>query len=169
MHKICNVIVGLPASGKSTLTELSKNDCFVYSTDAYIESVAKKVGKTYSQVFTETAKTAEWICEAGLTIAMEDNQSVIWDQTNLGVNKRKKIINRMTREGYKMICYCFLPPETDDDVAELTRRLGNRPGKVIPPATLDSMKSNYVVPTHDEGFTEMYYLNIKGDLVDYKG
>lgn len=51
--KNCYVLVGLPASGKSTIVKemCDTIDAAIYSTDAIIEQIAFSAGKTYDQVF----------------------------------------------------------------------------------------------------------------------
>ena len=54
MNPICTVMVGIPASGKSTrvaqMCEMDP-DAYVYSTDAILERTATQLGKTYNDVF----------------------------------------------------------------------------------------------------------------------
>ena len=161
------MLVGLPASGKSTHTSKASQEHFVYSTDAYIQAVAEKMGKTYNDLFTDTIKTAGEVCEMGLQKAVADGKEVIWDQTNLGVKKRKKIINRMKQSGYTIDCHCFVPPQTPAETFELNRRLNSRPGKNIPDNIMFNMTKSYVLPTLDEGFSSIIFYNIFGEIVDF--
>jgi len=163
-QKFCHVMVGLPASGKSTMTAKASKDIFVYSSDAYIESVAKLEDKTYNDVFMETIKPAIKVCEVGLTQAIVNNQDVIWDQTNLTSKKRKVIVERMTKAGYTVVCQTFSPAKTEEDIAEWNRRLESRPGKTIPPGILKSMKESYQEPTLEEGFDTMIFIDIYGEM-----
>lgn len=56
---ICYVMVGLPATGKSTLIEgMYKPDTWIYSTDMYIESMAEDNGITYNEAFESNIKAA---------------------------------------------------------------------------------------------------------------
>jgi adenylate kinase len=91
-------MVGLPGLGKSTLLNFVDNPefgdtVFVYSTDRYIENAADRLGKTYDDVFEEYVGSATKYMNDALNRAIKDGVDVYWDQTNLGVKKRAKIIN----------------------------------------------------------------------------
>jgi predicted ABC-type ATPase len=111
----CYVMVGLPGLGKSTLLNFVDNPefcdtVFVYSTDRYIENAADRLGKTYDDVFEEYVGSATKYMNDALDSAIKDGVDVYWDQTNLGVKKRAKIINRMRQAGYAVHCICVIPP-----------------------------------------------------------
>jgi predicted kinase len=112
MEPICTVMVGLPATGKSTLIEsMYKPDTWIYSTDMYIESMAEDNGITYNEAFESNIKAATEFNEQKLQTMIGMRKDIIWDQTNLGVGKRRKIINRMKQAGYQIRCECIMPPE----------------------------------------------------------
>lgn len=165
--KTCYVMVGLPATGKSTLVNKMRemdSDAFVYSTDNFIEDAAKHFGKTYNEMFEDNIKPATAAMEEMLTTAMKYNQDVIWDQTNTGVKKRTKIINRMKQAGYRVECHFICPPGASQisDQVEWKNRLNGRPGKTIPTNVIASMTENLVEPTLDEGFDEVVVYNMYG-------
>jgi len=165
---ICAVMVGLPAMGKSTLVERMYNpDTWVYSTDMYIEQVADDNGITYNEAFESNIKAAAEFNERKLGTMISLSKDVIWDQTNLGVSKRRKIISRMKQAGYKVYCECIVPPEFGhfDDLKVWKQRLQNRPGKAIPNHAISNMLESYVEPTMEEGFDAVNYYNIHGELV----
>jgi len=172
---ICTVMVGLPAMGKSTLVdEMCKMDpdVFVYSTDAILERIAEQLGKTYNEVFEDHIKSAQTEADIWLAEAIKHKLNIIWDQTNLGVGKRRKIINRMKQAGYEVSCCCIVPPEAGhfDDLKVWKRRLQNRPGKTIPDHVLSNMWESYVEPSLAEGFDDIIYYNMHGALIgmDFK-
>lgn len=175
---ICTVMVGLPGLGKSTLVDAERKvydsidmDLFVYSTDNYIEGAAKHFGVTYNEAFEDNIKGATESMNALLDSAIKERQDIVWDQTNLGVGKRRKIINRMKQAGYQVRCECIVPPESDysGDKEDWVQRLANRPGKTIPPYVLGNMIESFVVPTINEGFDMITFYNMHGALigVDY--
>jgi predicted ABC-type ATPase len=173
---ICTVMVGLPGLGKSTLLNFIDNPefgdtVFVYSTDAYIEAQAKAVGKNYSEVFELFIDKATVRMNALLDIAIKEGADVYWDQTNLGVGKRRKIINRMRQAGYQVRCVCIVPPEEGhiSDLKDWKYRLQNRPGKTIPDHVLSNMYKSFVIPTIEEGFDMITFYNMHGALlgIDY--
>lgn len=171
---ICTVMVGLPAMGKSTrVRDMSTidPDVFVYSTDNILERIAKFLGKTYDEVFEKHIKSATAEADIDLAYAIKERQDIIWDQTNLGVKKRAKIINRMRQAGYQVRCECIVPPASDysGDKEDWAQRLANRPGKTIPQHILSNMIESFVMPTADEGFDMITFYDMHGALlgIDY--
>jgi predicted kinase len=169
---ICYVMVGLPASGKSTrVSDITRMDpdVFVYSTDNILERIAEQLGKTYDEVFEKHIKSAQTEADIWLADAMKHKLDIIWDQTNLTVKKRRSIIDRMVRAGYAVDCECFVKPETVEDVSEWNRRIHSREGKTIPEHIITNMVKTYVVPSVDEGFESVTYWNIYSELtgIDY--
>lgn len=171
---ICTVMVGLPATGKSTIANFGlgvydriEMPVFVYSTDQFIEDAATHFGKTYDEMFEDNIKAATASMNDLLDDAIKEQKDIIWDQTNLGVGKRRKIINRMKQAGYQVRCACIMPPEPGhiSDQTEWKHRLNNRPGKNIPNHILVNMIESYVVPTIDEGFDVITFYNMHGDLL----
>ncbi len=171
---ICTVMVGLPAMGKSTLVESSKEiyddiemDVFVYSTDTEIERRSASNGWTYDEGFAEFIEPATKYMNEILEIAIRSKQDIIWDQTNTGISKRRKIINRMKQADYQIRCECIVPPEVGnfDDLKVWKLRLANRPGKTIPQHILTNMFESYVVPTIEEGFDMIIFYNMHGALI----
>jgi tRNA uridine 5-carbamoylmethylation protein Kti12 len=171
---ICTVMVGLPGLGKSTLVEDQRKvyeridmDVFVYSTDNILERIAKFLGKTYDDVFEKHIKSATAEADIDLAEAIKNRQDIIFDQTNLGVSKRRKIINRMKQAGYQVRCECIVPPESDydGDKEDWAQRLANRPGKTIPQHVLSNMIESFVEPTIDEGFDMITFYNMDGALL----
>lgn len=171
---ICTVMVGLPAMGKSTrVRDMSTidPDVFVYSTDNILERIAKFLGKTYDEVFEKHIKSATAEADIDLAYAIKERQDIIWDQTNLGVKKRAKIINRMRQAGYQVRCEYIVPPASDysGDKEDWAQRLANRPGKTIPQHILSNMIESFVMPTADEGFDMITFYDMHGALlgIDY--
>ena len=171
---ICTVMVGLPAMGKSTLVTFEellyeKIDLplFIYSTDNILERIANQLGKTYNDVFEKHIKSATTEADIDLAYAIKERQDIIWDQTNLGVGKRRKIINRMKQAGYQVRCMCIVPPEEGhiSDLKDWKHRLANRPGKTIPDDIINRMYRDYVQPTIDEGFDMINYYTMHGALI----
>lgn len=165
---ICTVMVGLPAMGKSTLIKgMFTPDTWIYSTDMYIEQVAEDNRITYNEAFESNIKAATEFNERKLDTMITLRKDIIWDQTNLGVGKRRKIINRMRQAGYQVRCDCIVPPEAGhfDDLKVWKRRLENRPGKTIPQHVLSNMWESYAEPTIEEGFDMITYYNMHGALI----
>jgi predicted kinase len=160
---ICYVMVGLPATGKSTrVREMCAMDldAFVYSTDNFIEDAANHLGITYNEAFEDNIKAATASMNEMLDVAIQYKQNIIWDQTNLGVKKRAKIINRMRQAGYTVNCECVVPPAGDSQNEDWLFRLHNRPGKNIPDHIMKNMMDTYAIPTEDEGFDSIEYYDM---------
>lgn len=168
-NPLCTVMVGLPATGKSTIVDgmYKDSDTWIYSTDMYIDAVAEENGITYNEAFESNIKAATEFNEKKLKTMISFGKDIIWDQVNGGISKRRKIINRMKQAGYDVNCYCIIPPEAGhfDDLKIWKRRLANRPGKVIPQEVLSNMYEKFVVPTIEEGFDSITFYNMHGALI----
>jgi predicted kinase len=167
----CTVMVGLPALGKSTfIKKLKTDDVWIYSTDMYIDAVAEDNGITYSEAFASNIDAATSFNEQKLKTMIRLGRDILWDQTNLGKGKRRKIINRMRDAGYVVNCVCLLPPEAGhlDDQKVWRRRLESRPGKIIPNHVLANMLESFVIPTTNEGFNCIDYYSMHGNPIDAK-
>jgi len=149
------VMVGVPASGKSTWIENQKwaKDIPIVSTDRFVEEYAEKQGKTYSEVFEEYMPIAVKLMANQVLICQANKKDLIWDQTSTTIATRAKKI-RMLPEYYK-IAVVFKTPET----AELQKRLASRPGKNIPWDVVSKMAQQLEAepPQLDEGFDEIWY------------
>ena len=147
----CYQLIGVPASGKSTWVKLQDwaKDCVVVSTDEFVEDYAKEVGSTYSEVFDAYMPTAVKLMADKVVRAREQGKDIIWDQTSTTEGARRKKFNMLP--DYEHIAVVFKTPEMD----ELKRRLASRPGKNIPSQVMVQMIRGLVMPTLDEGFTEI--------------
>lgn len=150
----CYQLVGVPGAGKSTWVA-NQNwaaDCAYISTDHYVEKFARRMGKTYNEVFDLVMPRAVNLMTRAVVRARKAGKDIIWDQTSTSVKSRKRKFN-MLRD-YEHIAVVFRTPEE----AELTRRLASRPGKSIPKNVMDMMIGNWQEPTEDEGFKEVWYV-----------
>jgi predicted kinase len=151
------MLIGVPASGKSTWREKYKGDALVVSSDDLIEEYAKSQSKTYNEVFKEQIKIANKIVMENVQAAFAADQDVIWDQTNLTKKSRASKL-AMVPEHYRKTAVFFAIPLEE----EWQRRLNSRPGKSIPSYVLDSMVELMEMPEQDEGWhTIDYHLNAK--------
>lgn len=147
------VLVGVPGSGKSTWVsnQTWAKDCAYVSTDGYVERFARRMGKTYSEVFDLVMPRAVNLMAKAVVRAREAGKDIIWDQTSTSVKSRKNKFRMLP--DYYAIAVVFKTPEK----AELDRRLASRPGKNIPDHVVSSMIDNFTMPTEEEGFKEIWY------------
>lgn len=147
------VLVGVPASGKSTWVKNQDwtDNCVIVSTDEFVEDYAKEVGSTYSEVFDDYMPTAVKLMADKVVRAREAGKDIIWDQTSTSVASRKKKFNMLPN--YHSIAVVFNVPEKE----ELAKRLASRPGKNIPDKVMKSMIDNFEMPTEEEGFKEIWF------------
>lgn len=150
------MMCGIPASGKSTYiqqgldyTEFFNTGYTFLSTDNYIEDKAKKEGKTYNEIFDSTIKEATEEMNKLLEFAIQNNMSIVWDQTNLTPKVRKKKLSKIPESYTKVAVYNQISLE------EAMKRNKNRTGKVIPQRVLIQMHSVFVPPTEEEGFDKV--------------
>lgn len=151
----CIILIGVPASGKSTWTEnfIKKNSDFqVISSDALIDEKCKEAGITYSDGFQKFIGYATTEFKKRLTQAVKEKKNFIVDRTNMSRKSRKQFFD--AARGYEFEAVYFNVTES-----ELKRRLlerGEKTGKFIPEHVMKSMASNYDAPTRQEGFSKIH-------------
>ena len=149
----CYQLVGVPASGKSTWIkdQIWALDLNIVSTDVWVEDYAKRMEKTYSEVFTEYMPIAVKLMADHVVKCRENNHDIIWDQTSTTVASRSRKFAMLP--DYEHIAIVFSTPKLD----VLKERLSNRPGKEIPWEVVQYMIDNFEMPTEEEGFKEIWY------------
>ena len=147
------MLIGIPCSGKSTFTEkYTKTGNFaVISSDNIIEEMAKEKNTTYSNIFKDAIGVANKTMLEQARKAFDNNENVIWDQTNLNIKSRRAKLVMVPSHYYKTAIIFNAPDE-----AELKRRLNNRPGKNIPLHIINSMTDSFETPTESEGFNSIF-------------
>jgi predicted kinase len=149
------MLIGVPASGKSTWREQHAGDALVISSDDLIEQYAASQGKTYNEVFKEQIKIATQIVNDHAKAAFAAEQDVIWDQTNITKKSRKSKL-ALVPPHYRKTAVFFATPLEE----EWQRRLNSRQGKSVPAYILDSMVEMLEMPDLDEGWDAIdYHLN----------
>lgn len=165
MKKICYMMIGIPGTGKSTLSnQLIKEmpNLEVVSTDIYIEKKAKESGKTYAQTYREVGEDAQKWMNNYIRQLTKKEKSFIWDQTNVVASSRKKKMSFLKQNKYEVIAIAI---KLSDD--ELNKRLNKRTlegGKKIGLKIIQDMINNYQEPHYDEGFIEIYTINDTNDF-----
>jgi predicted kinase len=152
----CYQLVGVPGAGKSTWVSNQDwaKDCTHVSTDMWVEMEADRVGKTYSEIFTEYMPKAVQLMARQVELARDINRDIIWDQTSTTLASRTRKFNMLP--DYYHIAVVFRTPEH----TELVRRLVSRwdSGKIIPEHVIASMIASWEEPTEEEGFDEIWYV-----------
>ena len=148
----CYQLIGVPCAGKSTWYNSQEflDDAVCVSTDHFVEREAKRLGKTYSEIFNDYMPTAVNLM-ADLVITTRNlSMDIVWDQTSTTVKSRTRKFNMLP--GYDHIAVVFTTP----DIAVLKERLASRPGKEIPWEIVQGMIDNFEMPTEEEGFKEIW-------------
>lgn len=155
----CYILIGVPASGKSTWVSMNRIDgAWVISTDDIIEELSHRYGMTYDEGFRDLIKFAEKVMWANIKMAAEEGRSIYIDRTNISEKGRKKFIDFLKPYGYTFEAIDFETPEDD----EWDRRLASRQGKTIPTYVLESMADNYEMPLPSEGFEKITFIRKDG-------
>lgn len=145
------MLCGIPTSGKSTYVEKLKKikyweNAVILSTDNYIEEQAKRLGMTYNQVFDDVIDNATRELELQLNMAKDKGKDIIYDQTNLSKNTRKKKLSRIPCWYRRTAVYFPVSLE------EALERNKHREGKFIPESILKRMYHQFQIPTIQENF-----------------
>jgi predicted kinase len=150
------VMCGLPASGKSTLCNVIRTlttttvPLVLVSSDVYIELEAHNAGKTYDEMWIACKDDAEKYMHATKDQAYSERAHVLWDQTNLGRNKRIKILRGAPKDYHRTCIYFEIPEHIRQD------RLKQRTEKVIPSDIEQEMIKQYQKPEKDEGWDNIF-------------
>ena len=154
----CTILVGVPASGKTTWhrNKFLEWPPTVASTDKIIEEVSASYGMTYDEGFKGLIQFAEIIMWRQITTCLMRGGDFIIDRTNLTAKSRKKFIDKLKLHRYNIECVVFPLPGTEKlPSEEWNRRLDSRRGKTIPEHILTSMIEHYEPPTESEGFSKI--------------
>lgn len=100
-----------------------------------------------------------------IDLCLETEQSFVIDNTNPTVEDRVKYINKIrANRDCEIICYYF-----QSRIDEALLRNSKREGKArIPDAGIKAVHSKMVLPSYNEGFDKIYYVEIKDDKFEIK-
>lgn len=149
-NKVLYMMVGLPGSGKSTISKTLFPRAVRLSTDDYIEDVAKQLGMTYNQSFDDLIEHATQHLQSNIqTVKRTDyGLTVVWDQTNLTAESRRRKLIQFTADWTKIAVYV---PANDEDLYRVNENRKHY-GRAIPDHILKSMINCFAAPTEQEGF-----------------
>lgn len=139
------IMVGLPASGKSTYVKKMK-ECFSIvsvSTDDLRKELLGDISNQNqnTEVFDEAYKRIQFYLEKGL--------DVIFDATNINYKKRMDVINRFKKYANNINAIMMATP-----YEECLERNKNRK-RQVPEDVIKRMYMNFYVPQYFEGFNKI--------------
>jgi len=140
-------LVGIPTAGKSTFSNQQKYKNYTrVSSDDILQEIAKEKQQSYNTIFKGNIRFAQIAMMKVLRKAIEEDKSIIWDQTNISKKQRREKLKHIPAHYKKTAVYFIVDLET------ALKRNTQRPGKVIPPEILERMIKEYELPTNEEGF-----------------
>lgn len=142
----CYMLIGVPASGKTTWVLKNHPSIGYASTDKYIDQFAAEEGISYNDAFSDNIKKATSLMIEEVGTYVIEEKDFVWDQTNLTKKSRANKMKYLT--DYNVIAVVFETPPKE----ELKKRLASRPGKIIPKEVMKSMIDTFEIPSIDEGF-----------------
>lgn len=142
------VLIGLPASGKSTyMREVlypAHKEYRILSRDMLVEHYAKQDGITYNEAFTKYGKDVDKAYKIHMQYIRDELPDVlIVDKTNLYSHVRDREYQFFLDKGY-CITYIFFTKPVDEEFEEWKNRINSRPGKTIRPHVLEKMYEDYL-------------------------
>ncbi len=139
------ILVGFPASGKSTYAAEKSDDYLILSSDGIRKELYG------SEEIQGNGKEVFHILYSKARLALKAGKNVILDATHLTRKGRKVAINIGKQCGAYITCVCFETP-----LNECKRRNGLR-DRVVPGYVYDRMVKNYEKPAFEEGFNCMFF------------
>ena len=151
------IMVGLPGSGKSTIARLINccNQYAIMSLDDIIEDYARQANNTYSEVFEKYVALAAKRLENKIESAIIDGKDIIFDQTNLSIYSRHRIIRELSNYTITAI----VVTEQESVISDRLRIRGELTGKIIPDNVIAGMKSRFEFPSLSEGFNKIIHID----------
>lgn len=142
------VMVGLPASGKSTHAKKMENDGYTLVSS---DDTRKFILKTS---YDETEN--EWVfqtCYKQIIYQLNNGNNVIFDATNLRVKRRKQLINNIKKNvpETEFVCYIMVTPIDMCHHRNQKRDLLDQ----LPEYVIDNMARKFQIPFYEEGWSEI--------------
>lgn len=153
MVPVLIVMVGLPASGKSSvakpLCELIRKErgaCVVVSSDSYIERWAKELGATYQEVFAKCSGPATRRMWEDLRQAARRGVPIVQDRLNHTRQARERCLREAGTRHFRVAAVMPF------DVEGSRERNRQREGRAVPDCEFLRISEKYEAPQEDEGF-----------------
>ena len=133
------IFIGIQRAGKSTFYKEKFFNSHVRISNDLLKT------KNREKLFIETC--------------INTTQKFVIDNTNPTIEGRKKYIDKMKENNYKIIGYYF-----ESKIKDCLERNNKRNGKeIIPQKGILGTYNKLVIPTINEGFDELYYVSIKNN------
>ena len=139
------VLIGFPASGKSTYSKAQeKNGVVVFSSDAIRKELYgdEDIQGNAQDVFGLLNQRLVSLLSIG-------KQNAIVDATNMSIKARKKYIYLAKRYRYEVVAKWFTTP------LDVCLERNSKRDRVVPKFVFERMKNNFQEPTLDEGFDKI--------------
>lgn len=145
------VLVGIPASGKSTLAKQLLNEKSVAISRDKIRFSMIKDGEDYFSKEKEVYNL--FVKEINENLAL--GKTVIADATHVSKSSRRKLLNRINKDVTKIALVVSTNVETCKE------RNSKRAGlEKVPNSAIDRMVSNFEYPEEEEGFKYILYVEV---------
>lgn len=159
MAKKLIVMVGLPGSGKSYHVNVWKDvepNMVVFSTDNILQDMVDEgLYENYNEAWRRAIHRAEkqfWADMSTFSATNDkDDVTVVIDRTNLTKKSRARIQTIFHEDDWERVAFVVQH--------ERWKERAQREGKNIPEAALESMERAYIVPTMDEGFSDVFVVH----------
>ena len=150
------MLVGLPASGKSTYAEeLKQKGCHIHSSDAIREELTGDVNTQdkNTDVFATLHKRIKEDLNNGI--------SCVYDATNMSMKRRRAFLDEIKKYGCYKKCVLFVIP------VEVCKERNSNRERRVPDEVFDKMLKSFWVPMKYEGWDEIRVIKIDNYKYDY--
>jgi len=153
-QKTITLLVGPPASGKSTWVLKNAKNAIIISRDDIVDHIRADYKVSYSDAFKnkELQQKVNKKLESHISHTLTSGKNIVVDMTNMSINSRKKILDRVP-SNYIKVAVIF-----NVSRSELIKRLDKREketGKKVGINIVDDMIANYQEPSYTEGFSKI--------------
>ena len=150
------MLVGLPASGKSTYAEkLKEKEYHIHSSDSIREELTGDANTQdkNKDVFATLHKRVKDDLSNGI--------SCVYDATNMSMKRRKAFLNEIKQYNCRKICVLFVMP------VEVCKKRNSIRERRVPDEVFDKMLKSFWVPMMYEGWDSIKINIINGYKYDY--